>query len=567
MELDRLIEEINSKLDILNVIGRYVKLKKAGRNYLGLCPFHAEKTPSFTVSPDKGMFYCFGCHTGGNMVTFVQKVDGLTFKEALVQLANEAGIEIPELRKGPDRSPDYELMETVQAFFRDNFTKNPVPLDYLEQRGLSKDIITKFQIGFAPQDGHLLTTLLKSKNFDLAKANTLSVLSKKDSDYFSYMRGRITFPIYDSRGRIIAFGGRVMDDSEPKYLNSAATPIFDKGKNFFALHLAKSAIQKNGRIIIVEGYMDAVSMHQAGFSETVASLGTAFTPDHASIIRRLGADAYLFFDSDEAGKKATISAIKICFETGLNCKVIKQDVGKDPDDLAKHGQSVVEEAIAKALSPIVFLNMYFSEKLKNPNEGKSKDFIFKSIMEYTNNFRNAMLLDPYISELSDVLKVPATILATEIYKTVKNTKPSLSVVKARENFEMMVLRMIITNDTVRTAILPKLSMEYFDNDLCKRVAQFMLANIDNSGRIHEIAINEENAEILPIIARISVEQGEDEDIESFIEHVLLDIDDRRSIHLRNKAAKGELLPDELAEYQILQRKRQKVDDVDGRNKR
>lgn len=564
MELDRLIEEINSKLDILNVIGRYVKLKKAGRNYLGLCPFHAEKTPSFTVSPDKGMFYCFGCHTGGNMVTFVQKADGLTFKEALVQLANEAGIEIPELRKGPDRSPDYELMETVQAFFRDNFTKNPVPLDYLERRGLSKNIITKFQIGFAPQDGHLLTTLLKSQNFDLAKANTLSVLSKKDSDYFSYMRGRITFPIYDSRGRIIAFGGRVMDDSEPKYLNSAATPIFDKGKNFFALHLAKSAIQKNGRIIIVEGYMDAVSMHQAGFSETVASLGTAFTPDHASIIRRLGADAYLFFDSDEAGKKATISAIKICFETGLNCKVIKQDVGKDPDDLAKHGQSVVEEAIAKARDPIDFAISYFQSLTKDPESPGSKSKIAKAAMEIANSSPDAIVKNEYLKLISDRLKLALSNLAKKIeYKP----KISLSVVKARENFEMMILRMIITNDTARTAILPKLTMEYFDNDLCKRVAQFMLANIDNSGKMHEIAINEENAEILPIIARISVEQGEDEDIESFIEHVLLDIDDRRSIHLRNKAARGELLPDELAEYQILQRKRQKVDDVDGRNKR
>lgn len=564
MELDRLIEEINSKLDILNVIGRYVKLKKAGRNYLGLCPFHAEKTPSFTVSPDKGMFYCFGCHTGGNMVTFVQKADGLTFKEALVQLANEAGIEIPELRKGPDRSPDYELMETVQAFFRDNFTKNPVPFDYLERRGLTNDIITKFQIGFAPQDGHLLTTLLKSKNFDLAKANTLSVLSKKDSDYFSYMRGRITFPIYDSRGRIIAFGGRVMDDSEPKYLNSAATPIFDKGKNFFALHLAKSAIQKNGRIIIVEGYMDAVSMHQAGFSETVASLGTAFTPDHASIIRRLGADAYLFFDSDEAGKKAAISAIKICFETGLNCKVIKQDLGKDPDDLAKHGQSVVEEAIVKAKDPIEFAISYFQSLTKDPESPGSKSKIAKAAMEIANSSPDAIVKNEYLKLISDRLKLALSNLAKKIeYKP----KISLSVVKARENFEMMILRMIITNDTARTAILPKLTMEYFDNDLCKRVAQFMLANIDNSGKMHEIAINEENAEILPIIARISVEQGEDEDIESFIEHVLLDIDDRRSIHLRNKAARGELLPDELAEYQILQRKRQKVDDVDGRNKR
>lgn len=564
MELDRLIEEINSKLDILNVIGRYVKLKKAGRNYLGLCPFHAEKTPSFTVSPDKGMFYCFGCHTGGNMVTFVQKADGLTFKEALVQLANEADIEIPELRKGPDRSPDYELMETVQSFFRDNFTKNPVPLDYLERRGLSKDIITKFQIGFAPQDGHILASLLKSKNYDLAKAQTLSVLSKKDSDYFSYMRGRITFPIYDGRGRIIAFGGRVMDDQEPKYLNSASTPIFDKGKNFFALHLAKSSIQKNSRIIIVEGYMDAVSMHQAGFTETVASLGTAFTPDHASIIRRLGADAYLFFDSDEAGKKATISAIKICFETGLNCKVIKQDVGKDPDDLAKHGQSAVEEAIAKSYDPIDFAISYFQSQTNEPETPALKSRIAKAVIEITNSSPDSIVKSEYLKLISDRLKLPLSNLTK---KSEIKPKISLSVVKARENFEMMILRMLIANDAARAAILPKLTVEYFDNDLCKRVAQFMFANIDNSGRIHEIAVSEENAEILPIIARISVEQGEDEDVDSFIDHVLLDIDDRRCIHLRNKAAHGELLPEELAEYQILQRKRQKVEDIDGRNKR
>ncbi len=572
MDLDRTVEEITNRLDILSVVGRYVRLKKAGRNYLGLCPFHAERTPSFTVSPDKQMYYCFGCKSGGNVVSFVSKLEGLSYREALEQLAREAGIDLPEFKRGPDRSSDYEILDFAQEFFEGQLPKSAVSQDYLNRRGVSKDMLRKFQIGYAPTDAGILPRLLEQKGLGLVKAQTLGVISKgSDGHPYSYMRGRVTFPILDERGRVIAFGGRVLDDGEIKYLNSPNTPLFEKGKTFFAYHLARSTIAKIGRAIVVEGYMDTVSMHQAGFMETIATLGTAFTLDHAMKLRKLGADVYLFYDHDDAGSKAALSAVKTCFQAGLACKVVRQDVGKDPDDLAKQGKEAVEKTIQSALDPIEFAFSYLSSLEKEPASPVGKSRLLKALLEIVEASPDAVVKNQYKAMAAKLLGLERWLLEKPFDNkqkvTVKNTKSKLTISNTRLLFETRIIKAIVNDKDARGLIISKLVPEYFSDPLCKKVTSLMLANQLDFDNIKQSALNGAiDDEIMSFLAKVEIDDA-DEDMESFVDDVCLELDKIYLEGLKKKAEQGILTKEEMAEYLSLQRKRTRVQkEEDGRGR-
>ncbi|MEZ4812365.1 MAG: DNA primase [Caldisericia bacterium] len=295
MDLDRIVEEIESRLDIATVVGRYVKLRKAGRNHVGLCPFHPEKTPSFTVSPDKGFFYCFGCKAGGNVVHFLSKIEGLSYMEALKTLAEEVGIEVDIVQKSKSSVDEYELMSRVSEYFSSQLQVNNRAKEYLKSRGIDEDLSNRFRLGYSPSSGSYLPKFLKDVDYSYELAEKLGVLGRsKDGSFYGYMRDRVIFPILDMRGRVIAFGGRTMGDENPKYLNSPATPIFDKSKTLFGSKHCQKRDPAQKRVIVSEGYMDVISMHKVGFPETVSTLGTAFTDLHAKIIRRFTHNVYLF---------------------------------------------------------------------------------------------------------------------------------------------------------------------------------------------------------------------------------------------------------------------------------
>ena len=338
------LDELIARNPIEDVVSQYVNLKRSGSNLFGLCPFHGEKTPSFSVSPDKGIYYCFGCHKGGSVINFEMEIEGLSYPDAVRALAKRAGLEVPEDEQYQSRYRQQErlwaLHKEAARFFHSRLYA-PIganALQYATGRGMPKSILTKFGIGYAPDSWTDLIDYLRSKNYtdQELRDSGLVTVSQKNGNLFDRFRDRLMFPIIDVRGNVIGFGGRIMnssDKSAAKYLNSPETLIFNKRKNLFALNLAKKS--KLGYLILVEGYMDAIALHQYGFDCAVASLGTALTEDGANLLSRYTDQVVLIYDGDEAGQNATQRAIPILEKAGLQVKVLKMRDAKDPDEYLK----------------------------------------------------------------------------------------------------------------------------------------------------------------------------------------------------------------------------------------
>ena len=360
---DEIIEEVRSKNDIVDVISSYVKLQKKGSSYFGLCPFHNEKSPSFSVSREKQMYYCFGCGAGGNVFTFLMEYENYSFQEALKYLADRAGVELPEAeysKEARERADQKAILLEINKVAAQYFyvqLKSPQgahALSYLKDRGLSDEMIHSFGLGYSNKYSNDLYQYLKSKGYRdelIVKAGLVTVDERYGvSDKFW---NRVMFPIMDSNSRVIGFGGRVMGDAKPKYLNSPETMIFDKSRNLYGLNRARSS--RKPYFLLCEGYMDVISLHQAGFSNAVASLGTALTPGHASLIKRYVKEVYLTYDSDEAGTKAALRAMPILKDVGITARIIRMEPYKDPDEFIKHlGAEAFEERIHKARNGFMF---------------------------------------------------------------------------------------------------------------------------------------------------------------------------------------------------------------------
>ncbi len=333
------LDELIQRNPIEDVVGQYVSLKRSGANLFGLCPFHGEKTASFSVSPDKGICYCFGCHKGGGVINFMMELEGLSYPDAVRALAKRAGMEVPEDEQYQSRYRQQErlwaLSKEAARFFNTQLytTAGAQGLQYAQKRGMPKSTLTKFGIGFAPNTWSSLVDAMHQKGYTDEELVAAGLVSEKNGRIFDRFRNRLMFPIIDVRGNVIGFGGRVMDDSTPKYLNSPETVIFNKRKNLFALNMAKKS--KMGYIILVEGYMDAIALHQYGFDCAVASLGTSLTEEHASLLSKYTEQVILIYDGDDAGQNATRRAIPLLEKAGLQVKVLKMRDAKDPDEYLK----------------------------------------------------------------------------------------------------------------------------------------------------------------------------------------------------------------------------------------
>lgn len=342
MAFDRVfLDELSARNDIVDVVSQYVQLKKSGANYFGLCPFHNEKTPSFSVSPDKQIFHCFGCGAGGGVITFTMKAEGLEFPDAVRYLAARAGMQVPE-QDATDRQAArrrerlYALCKDAARFYYDTLwqPENRAAQQYFLGRGLHRRTMNRFGLGYAPDSFHALLDAMTAKGYTREEMLDAGLLSRSEKGrVYDRFRGRVMFPIIDVRGNVIAFGGRVLDDSKPKYLNSPETPIFHKSRNLFALNLSKTT--KNGYFILAEGYMDVIALHQAGFDCAVASLGTSLTEEQARIIARHTERIVISYDADGAGQAAAQRAIDILKKCDLQVKVLKIPGAKDPDEFIK----------------------------------------------------------------------------------------------------------------------------------------------------------------------------------------------------------------------------------------
>ncbi|GAB4390715.1 MAG: DNA primase [Thermodesulfovibrionales bacterium] len=357
------VEEIKSRLDIVDHISDYVALKRAGANYRGLCPFHAEKTPSFMVSREKQIFHCFGCGAGGDVVGFTMMHENLTFPEALRLLARKAGVALRE--ESPRKRGEREGLKAVQAaaasFFAENLRRARPALEYLEKRGVTEGSVAAFSLGFAPAGWHNLYNHLRKKGLDEALIMKSGLVARGNRGPYDIFRGRLMFPIRDLHGDVVAFGGRVIEagpDSEkqPKYLNSPETELFHKGSTLYALDRARAAMRREGRAMVVEGYLDAIMCHQHGLEWAVAPLGTALTAGHLRVLQRYAPEVVLLFDGDQAGLAAARRSLPAVFEQGLRARLLALPAGEDPDSLLrKKGPGHLRALLESSASAVEFL--------------------------------------------------------------------------------------------------------------------------------------------------------------------------------------------------------------------
>ena len=488
---DDLIEEIRMKNDIVDVISGYVKLQKKGSSYFGLCPFHNEKSPSFSVSRDKQMYYCFGCGAGGNVYTFIMEYENYSFLEAVKFLADRVAVELPQQDNSKEARERSDLKSTLlemnklaaKYFYAQLKTEGGrAAHEYLTNRELSEETITAFGLGYSNKYSNDLYKYLRTKGYNdemIVKAG-LANMDEKNGIYDKFWN-RVMFPIMDVNNRVVGFGGRVMGDGKPKYLNSPETPIFDKSRNLYGLNRAR--VSRKSYLLICEGYMDVIALHQAGFTNAVASLGTSLTAGHAALIKRYVSEVCLTYDSDEAGTKAALRAVPILRDAGVSAKVIRMEPYKDPDDFIKGlGAEAFEERIRKARNGFMFsLEILEREYDLNSPEGKT-EFMREAARRLT-GFEEEIERNNYIEAVAKAYGVGYEELYKLVVKTAVQagmatpaTRPKSFAEKERAKTDghvvsqKILLTWLIDKEELFSQIRKYISPEDFTTDLYREVA-------------------------------------------------------------------------------------------------
>jgi DNA primase len=497
---DEIIEEVRSRNDIVDVVGQYVHLQKKGANYFGLCPFHNEKSGSFSVSAHKQMYYCFGCGAGGNVITFLMKYDNLTFQEAVKELADRAGIKLPEQEDSPaaralrdKKQILYDINKEAAKYYYYQLRgkSGQKGMEYFKERQLSDETMQHFGLGYSNISSDDLTRYLKSKGYSdsqIIEAG-LATHDEKMGTHDKFWN-RVMFPIQDASQKVIGFGGRVMGDGKPKYLNSPETPIFDKSRNLFGLNYAKNS--RAGYMIICEGYMDVIAMHQAGFNMAVASLGTAFTTGQAMILKRYTDEVILSYDSDEAGTKAALRGIGILKEAGLKGKVLDLRPHKDPDEFIKNeGKEAFEERIKNAENTF-FFEIRVLQSQHDMADPQSKTEFHRKIAMKLCEFEEALERENYIEAVAaryniavdDLRRLVASYAAKGgLVKPVERPKSGIQQKRTPEDGAKKNQRLLLTWLSDEPQIFPKVSKwitpEDFSDDLYRSVAKELFTGMEN----------------------------------------------------------------------------------------
>ena len=544
---DETIEEVRQANDIVDVISQYVHLKRSGRNFFGLCPFHNEKSPSFSVSPDKQIFHCFGCGVGGNVFTFLSKIEGINFVEAVQTLAERANIQLPTFENQADRQKEelrakvYKVNEFTAEYYHENLYKPTAKIaqDYVKKRKLSNETLKSFRIGFSGKFDELYQALRKEGFQDLEILES-GLVNKNDSGrYIDRYRNRLMFPICDARGRVIAFGGRVLDDSKPKYINSPENIVFNKGRNLFGLNVAKKGQDTKRRLLIVEGYMDVISLHQRGITNVVAPLGTALTQQQGWLLRKTSEQIILSFDSDEAGLKAKIRAVDILQNMGCDIRILQMEGAKDPDEyIIKYGNARFQSLVDKALSIIEFKVKLLKKDL-DLNSTNDKIKFLNEIAKLISKVDNNIEKEVYIEKISKEYEISKEAIYAEVNKLTYENKQGEKVldkakpvvrhiniqknevsetVKRRENTALAIL---LNGDlNVYKIIKQNISKEDFKDEINKKIAEKLYEELEKgnsniNGILDELGEEEQNH-----VTEILADDYEIEDVEKAIDDVL-----------------------------------------------
>lgn len=449
-----ILEEIKDRIDIVQLISQYLPLKRAGRNFKALCPFHGEKTPSFTVSPEKQFFHCFGCGASGDIFQFVMKMENLTFPEALEKLAQQAGVELPrgwDDRDSRDRRDRlYRLHQEASRYFCEALLspQGEKARELAKARGIESWAWEKFQLGYAPDSWDKLREVLKARGFSVQEMLSVGLLVEREDGREPYVkfRHRLMIPIWDTRGRVVAFGGRALDaDQEPKYLNSPEHSLFKKGEILYPYHLARRAAGDMGYVLLVEGYMDAITCHLKGFSNALAAMGTALTPSQARKVLRLSREVVLAYDGDEAGRKATLRAAAVFFQLGVVPRVLSLPPGEDPDSfLRKEGEGAFARLVEEAQDVVLWYmrELEYTYSLSHPRERAKW---LREMVSFLSPLKGSLELESYLVEISSRTGVTLDGLKQEIYGRSKRVS-SLSASQAtRGSWEILYLALALSN--------------------------------------------------------------------------------------------------------------------------
>lgn len=493
---DELIEEVRSANDIVNVISDYVRLQKKGSTHFGLCPFHNEKTPSFSVSQNKQMYYCFGCGAGGNVITFLMQYESYTFQEALQALAQRAGIELPKeemsgraRQEADKRARILEANKTAAKYFyaqlRMEQGKNG--MQYFERRGLSKEILKKFGLGYANKFSDDLYKYLRKQGYEdeLLRDTGLVTIDEQRGGHDKFWN-RVMFPIMDVNNRVIGFGGRVMGEGEPKYLNSPETMIFDKSRNLYGLNFARSS--RRHYMLLCEGYMDVIALYQAGFDNAVASLGTAFTAGHANLLKRYTKEVYCTFDSDGAGIRAALRAIPILKEAGITAKIVRMTPYKDPDEFIKaKGADAYQERIDGAQNSFLF-EIEVLEQEYDLGDPEGKTAFYNAVARKILEFEEDLERDNYIEAVAKKYQIGFGNFRKLVIhqgtragltRESRSLKSGISEKKKKEDgmkqSQKLMLTWLIEEPELFNRISPYLGPEDFTEDLYRQAAEMVFS--------------------------------------------------------------------------------------------
>ena len=541
---DDIIEEVRQKNDIVDVVSQYVRLTRRGSTYFGLCPFHNEKTPSFSVTPGKQMYYCFGCGAGGNVYNFIMEYENYTFGEALKHLADRAGVELPKIEysrevreKAEQRAELLEInKQAAQYYYYQLRTEGgKIGYQYLSGRGLSEETMRKFGLGYSDKFGGGLYKFLKSKGYsdERLRESGLFNVDERHGMYDKFWN-RVIFPIMDVNNRVIGFGGRVMGDGKPKYLNSPETKIFDKSRNLYGLNIARTTRKKY--LILCEGYMDVISMHQAGFTNAVASLGTALTSGHASLLKRYTQEVLLLYDSDEAGIRAALRGIPILRDAGVNSRVVNLKPYKDPDEFIKNmGAEAFEERLGQASDSFMF-RVSIAESEFPMDEPQGQNRFFERCAELLLELKDELERNLYIEAIVKKYRGQYGVSVEDLRKRVNTlalkgtpaenrTQPKTSggqnkkkKESASDQAQKLMLTWLVTYPGIFDKVAQYLNAEDFIVPLYKEVAQMLFRQREEEGQVNPAKLlnsftdSEEQREVASLFnATIHLETQQEQD--------------------------------------------------------
>ena len=511
---DEVIEEVKQSNDIVEVVSQYVHLKRSGRNFFGLCPFHNEKSPSFSVSPDKQIFHCFGCGVGGNSITFISKIEGVGFKEAIEILAERANIKLPTIENNIDSKKE-ELKAKVlkvNAFTAEYYHKklyqkeSKIAQDYIKKRKLNNETLESFKIGFSGNFDELYQAL-KKEGFKDEEILESGLVNKNDNGkYIDRYRNRLMIPILDERNRVIAFGGRVLDDSKPKYINSPENIVYSKGRHLFGLNVAKKGDTK--KLLIVEGYMDAISLHQRGITNVVASLGTALTPQQGWLLRKNTEKIVLGFDSDGAGQTAILRAMEVMQNMGCDIRILQMEGAKDPDEyVVKYGAARFQKLIDEAISLLEFKVKVLKQELNLENASDKIKFlneIAKLISKIDNNMEKEIYIEKIakgynISKEAIFGQVNKLQYATNLSKKSleksktdnrhKERKQNIDISDEIRKRENTILAILINNPESYKTIKENIQIDDFQDEVNRKILQEIYNELEKDNYNLSVVLN------------------------------------------------------------------------------